>query len=318
MNTGWHGTSSPFHEGEKQLQERTGSRERMEQLGRRVIRDHLPEQHQVFYGNLSYLFVGSVDAAGQPAASVLTGEPGFIDTSKNDCLSVGAVPHPSDPLARNLETEGAVGILGIDLSNRRRNRVNGRLGQVRADGFDLNIDQAFGNCPRYIHTRTLTPERRVAGAAEVYRGTALSGRPRELVEAADTFFIATATPTTAPAGGADVSHRGGCPGFVRVSAVGRCLSFPDFAGNGHFNTLGNLALSDRAGLLFLDFASGDVLQLSGRAAVDWDSPEIATFEGAERLVRFEINEYIYSRASLGVRFSDGKASPFSEKTGVWA
>ena len=37
---------------------------------------------------------------------------------------------------------------------------------------------------------------------------------------------------------------------------------PDFSGNQFFNTLGNLALEPRAGLLIPDFASGDLLQVA--------------------------------------------------------
>nr|WP_231865084.1 pyridoxamine 5'-phosphate oxidase family protein [Sorangium cellulosum] len=53
--------------------------------------------------------------------------------------------------------------------------------------------------------------------------------------------------------GADVSHRGSKPGFVRVTEEdGRTvLTSPDFTGNFGFNTLGNLALNPRAGVLFV-------------------------------------------------------------------
>ena len=63
----------------------------------------------------------------------------------------------------------------------------------------------------------------------------------------------------------DVSHRGGNPGFVRIE--GNVLTIPDFAGNLHFNTLGNFLLHPRAGLVFIDFETGDMLQVSGRTAV---------------------------------------------------
>src|SRR3546814_14766932 len=67
--------------------------------------------------------------------------------------------------------------------------------------------------------------------------------------------------------GADVSHRGGRPGFVRVTEDdGRSvLTIPDFSGNQFFNTLGNIAINPRAGLLFVDFATGDLLTLTGRS-----------------------------------------------------
>ena len=59
-----------------------------------------------------------------------------------------------------------------------------------------------------------------------------------------------------------MSHRGGKPGFVGVQ--GDTLAIPDFRGNRFYNTLGNLLGDPRAGLLFVDFASGDILQIQGR------------------------------------------------------
>jgi predicted pyridoxine 5'-phosphate oxidase superfamily flavin-nucleotide-binding protein len=103
-----------------------------------------------------------------------------------------------------------------------------------------------------------------------------------MIAVADTFFVASYTDDTVDGRQVDVSHRGGKAGFVRVGEDG-VLTIPDFAGNLHFNTLGNFLLTPRAGLMFVDFATGDVLQLSGRAEVILESPEIAAFQGAERL-----------------------------------
>ena len=75
----------------------------------------------------------------------------------------------------------------------------------------------------------------------------------------------------------DVSHRGGKPGFVRID--GDVLTIPDFAGNLHFNTLGNLLVNPRAGLLFIDFATGDLLQLSGTTGLVLDGDEVAELPG---------------------------------------
>ena len=56
-------STSPFHAGEQELQSRAGVREKLEQVGRRVIRDHIPDQHRAFYETLPFLLVGSVDDA---------------------------------------------------------------------------------------------------------------------------------------------------------------------------------------------------------------------------------------------------------------
>jgi hypothetical protein len=73
---------NPFHSGEKAVQARLGVQERMLDVGRRVIRAYLPDQHREFYAQLPFVLVGSVDALGRPWASVLVGEPGFMQFAR--------------------------------------------------------------------------------------------------------------------------------------------------------------------------------------------------------------------------------------------
>lgn len=119
------------------------------------------------------------------------------------------------------------------------------------------------------------------------RSSALSPAQRQQISEADTFFIATDHPEN----GADVSHKGGKPRFVRVIDV-RHLAFPDYNGNSMFNTLGNITVNPNAGLLFIDFNEGRTLQITGTAAVDWSSERARGFAGAERVIDFEIDEVI--------------------------
>jgi predicted pyridoxine 5'-phosphate oxidase superfamily flavin-nucleotide-binding protein len=156
-----------------------------------------------------------------------------------------------------------MGLLVIDPRTRRRLRFNGR-GLLSSDGLFLLAREVYGNCPKYIQKRRLVGERE-GEAGEVRRSPALGGRTRALVAGADTFFIAS----WHPEGGADASHRGGRPGFVRVVNE-TTLEFPDYPGNNMFNTLGNLVGHPRAGLLFVDFERGDLVQLTGRAQVLWE------------------------------------------------
>ena len=153
-------------------------------------------------------------------------------------------------------------------------------------------------------------------AGPVERSHALGEQARALIGSAETFFIATANPESGATGGLDVSHRGGRPGFVQV-ADETTLLFPDFSGNNHFNTFGNLSVDPRAGLLFLDFETGDALYLSGRAEVIWEDDAVANFAGAERLVRFTLEEAVSAPGSLPIRFTEGAPSPFLDDTGAW-
>jgi hypothetical protein len=310
--------------------------------GRAVIRPAFPAQHAAFYAQLQTLYVGGVDDSGQPWATVLCaadGTPGFATCPDARTLRCAAAPGADDPLAACLSRPGAaLALLGLEHHTRRRNRANGRLAaRLPGGGFDMRLQQAFGNCPQYIAARVFTPAspappapppEAAPAAPAPLRSGALSSDAAALVAAADTCFIATAArPDDAsdPTAGCDVSHRGGRPGFVRVSADGgggQRLEMPDFAGNGHFNTLGNLALEPRCGLLFIDWASGDVLHVAGEAAVLWDGPAVAAFAGAQRLLRVSVRAWALRRGACALRSAAGAAavqpSPLVAATGDWA
>ncbi len=272
----------PFHDGERALQARAGMQARMAEIGPRAIRDHMPDQHRDFFAQLPFLVVGSVDADGQPWASVLSGPPGFVQSPDPHTLRV-ATPAPADsPLARHLRVGAPLGLLGIQPHTRRRNRMNGSVTRASAAGFDVEVEQSFGNCPKYIRTREAFYFGDDAPAAPAQPLAALDDAARALIRRADTLFIASAH-----AAGVDVSHRGGEPGFVTVGPDDR-LTLPDYVGNFFFNTLGNLLLEPRAGLLFIDFDSGDLLQVNGRAQIVEDEEALADHPGAQRLLRIAV------------------------------
>lgn len=308
---------SPFHAGERALQERAGVGERMAESGRRAIRDFMPDQHRELFAKLPMIVVGSLDARQRPWASVLFGRPGFIGSPDPRTLTVAARPVAGDPAAAGLTTGAAVGLLGIELKTRRRNRMNGTVIHAGTSGFAVRVEQSFGNCPRYIQARkpTFVVEPSLDAMPPPVRaeGAALSASAAKLVRRADTFFIATASE------GVDVSHRGGKPGFVRVAERDghTVLTFPDFSGNLYFNTLGNLLLDPRAGMIFVDFASGGLLSLTGEADTLWDGPELVAFAGAERLLRFRVAEGVWIEQAAPLRWSAPEQAPQLAATGSW-
>ncbi len=317
---GWQKDESPFHPGEQAVQTRLGARDRMEAVGRKVIRQFLPEQHRQFYAQLPHFLVGTVDAEGNPWASILVGDPGFISTPDDRTLHIAAQPLFGDPLTKNLAVGSKVGFLGIELHTRRRNRVNGIVSEITPDGFSVAVEQTFGNCPKYIQARQFNLQNFDSTTAKpVYAFTMLDNVKRDVITAADTLFITTAYLDNEAdvTNGVDVSHRGGVPGFVGVD--GNTLTIPDLAGNCIFNTFGNIEVNPHAGLLFIDFAKGNLLYLTGRAEVIWDGdPDIARYPGAERLFKFYLHRGIYVEGSLPLSWSAPEQSPFLEKTGPWA
>lgn len=317
-NPGWTLTESPFHAGELAIQARFGAQERMDKQARRMVRDYLPEQHQQFFAQLSYLIVGTVDTGGNLWASILVGEPGFLSSPNEHTLRVAAQPLLGDLLAITLAEGIDIGLLGIELHTRRRNRLNGTITAIHANSFDVHVGQSFGNCPQYIQSRMFELVESDSTIPKVHQFTTLGAEERAIITAADTFFIATAyqAKSAGAARGVDVSHRGGKPGFVRIDDDGT-LTIPDFSGNFHFNTFGNLELNPRAGLLFVDFDSGDILYLTGTAEVIWEGPKAIAYEGAERLFRFQPVRGYRVEGSLPLRWTNPQFSPYLEHMGSW-
>jgi len=313
-------TGTPFHGGELALQDRLGVRDRVGRFAARAIVDRLPNQHRAFYEQLPFALLGSLDARGRPWASLLAGDPGFLSSPDPQRLQVAALPFAGDPAADNLAPGAPVGLLGIDLETRRRNRLSGRVVGRSAEGFDIAVHQAFGNCPQYIQSRRLQPLEDGAppGPRGVSRATQFDSRAKALIAQADTLFIASAAgaAVTGAAQGVDVSHRGGKPGFVRLEDD-RTFLLPDFAGNRYFNTLGNILLNPKCGFLFVDFAGGSLLSMTGAAEIIWDAVELRAFAGAERLLRFQAEEVVRLDACLPFRFVFDSFSPSLARTGQW-
>ncbi len=296
---------SPWHAGEIALQSSLGLAERMAVVGRHVLRDHLIEQHQLFYPQLPFLVLGAVDPEGDPWATILAGHPGFLSVPDAQTLHVAARRDAADPADRGMEAGDPVGLLGIELPTRRRNRLNGHVRRETGDeGFAVAVEQSFGNCPRYITPHGIAFARDPAGPAPAGAAALPRLDPAALamIRGADTVFVASHVGEAGAGRQVDVSHRGGRPGFIRVEADG-ALTIPDYAGNKFFNTLGNILVSGRAGLLFVDGGTGTLLQLTGAAELLPEGPELAAFEGAERLWRVTPRRIVRREAALPLRWA---------------
>ncbi|NNE24884.1 MAG: ferredoxin, partial [Rhizobiales bacterium] len=293
---------SPFHAGEQAVQERLGVRD-IEDWARKVVRDHLPEQHRTFHTAQPFLVAAARDRQDRPWVTLLDGPDGFVTSPDPGHLVIRSKPSPGDALEQSFTKGADIGILGIELATRRRNRVNGRIAESTGDAITFRVDQAFGNCPQYIRERGW---RRVDDRppASPRRGTALTPDQQAWIETADTFFIASGFRGAgdSPAFGMDASHRGGERGFVR-SSNGTRLQFPDYAGNNHYNTIGNLVLDPRAGFLFIDFETGSLLQLTGTTSIDWDAAGLDDFPSARRLVTLDVEEIVELPSATSLRWA---------------
>lgn len=298
--------ASFFHPGERAMQTRAGVEEVATSRAGLMIKDHLTAQHQAFFPLLNTLFVGSVDVQGRVWASVLVAPPGFIQVVDERHLRIKARPVDGDPLGENLTIKQYLGFLGLEFSTRRRNRMTGQVMAVQDAAVDIEVTQALGNCPKYIQARRarfLETGDASTRKAQVHRVEVLSDEIKRWIAAADTFFIASYYPQ-ADYLGADVSHRGGMPGFVRIEDD-TTLCFDDFSGNNLYMTLGNLLSNPVAGLLFIDFDTGDILQLSCRS-------EIIETPGEQyaRQIRLHLDYGWLIKAALPIEWVFIEASPF--------
>jgi predicted pyridoxine 5'-phosphate oxidase superfamily flavin-nucleotide-binding protein len=299
-----------FHPGERLWHEQHGIAERMAEIGPRAIRDAMPDQHRELFAQLPFALLGVVDVHGQPHAVLLAGPQGFIRSPDARTLEL-RFAYASDPaLVRELAPGAAVGLLGIQPHTRRRNRANGVVRTSEDGALVVHVEQSFGNCPKHITQRQARFEAQpdALRRAAAIGGATLSAAAQHIVASADTFFIASAASPSqveqVPPEGADVSHRGGPPGFVHLEQTerGSVLLVPDYAGNYMFNTLGNLTVHPRAGLLFLDFDYGDVLSLEVDASIIQEPSRVEAFPGAQRLLELRVRAHRLERGGSPLRW----------------
>jgi ferredoxin-NADP reductase/predicted pyridoxine 5'-phosphate oxidase superfamily flavin-nucleotide-binding protein len=307
--------TNPFHMGEVEVQKRLGVQQHVMSYAPKVVRPYMPDQHREFYQSQPFLVVAARDEhSNHMWSSLLFASDSdqvtsFVTSPDPTRLSMEARVLPGDALENALLPGSDLGMLGIEFAARRRNRVNGRLLPVSdenmASHLEFKVDHSFGNCPQYIKPRdwwTTTKESTNNGnetvenkqyPSEKQRSNQLSKAQIDNIGQAETIFVATGFRGEGddPRFGNDASHRGGAPGFIKVEGSNKLL-LPDYSGNNHYNTIGNLVMDSRMGITIPLFEYGGMIQLSGRAVVDWDAAAAAKFHGAKRIIEFTIDEIV--------------------------
>lgn len=307
-----------FHSGETAMQERAHVPKAWVQQAANFIRSSMPQQHREFFENMPVLFLGLLDDKGRPWSVPVFGKTGFVSSPDKRRLVINKQALLTKELSLQTQSGSKIGIVGLEQTTRRRNRMNGTLSGNDSNILDIRVDQSYGNCPQYIQVRDVGWDGEHSGKPDIQTLDALNSEARTLIEGADTFFIATRAKTLSdnPQNGVDASHRGGKPGFLGINENGS-LSFPDFSGNRFFNTLGNIEEDGRVGLFIPDFQNGHAVFVTGRATVDWDVERVRHFTGAERIIDIIPESIIYAENIIP---ADGKlieAWPVLEGTGNW-
>ncbi len=120
-----------------------------------------------------------------------------------------------------------------------------------------------------------------------------SDKERSFISARESFYLASVNEDGWPY----IQHKGGTAGFLKVISETQ-LAYVSVAGNGQYQSLGNLAHSDKVALFLMDYAKQRRLKVLGRASY-WSLPELpeqwqAYIEGvarAEALVVIDLEAF---------------------------
>ena len=300
-----------YHSGERFIQEQTGEIQIADRNGRVVT-------NQVIKGAINFIekqpmaIVSSQDQEGKTWISALIGEFGLTTVpSPNELMIHPSKIHsnPTDVFYNNVEYNPNIGMLFIELSSRRRFRINGKATSGDS-GLHIEIEEAYPNCPKYIQRRTNTPSEPFnKQQATTHMGSVLDDNLRTIIQEADTFFVGSKSNN----GSMDASHRGGNPGFIEFIAD-NTIRIPDYQGNSMYNTLGNFTDNPNAGLLFIDYEKGNSLQLTGTASILFNQnsdKELEKTTGTGRFWTFTITQWIQTLNHHSVNWDLLDHSPFN-------
>jgi len=305
-------SDSVFHEGEIAMQTRVGMAEKIGEIGKIAIKDFMIQQHRDFFSIIPMIFIGAADKQHDVWASVLFGEPGFIHSPDDSQLLINQQLQALDPLAGQLSLGDDIGLMGIELETRRRNRVNMTLIENTEQQLAFKVKQSFGSCPKYIQRRERIKVEHSEPPASI-EFDAFNAELKTFFSRAESFFIASQylDGDKESNNGVDVSHRGGMPGFIKFNDAGDML-IADFAGNNLYNTLGNIIKDPKVGLLFIDYENSHLVTLTGEAQVIWAEDENLPFKNVDRMIQFRLKRGYQIKHSVPFRWSLEEYSPFSK------
>jgi hypothetical protein len=152
-----------YHQGQRELQDRFGSRALADRLDETLRRERFNEADAAFVAESAFFFLATADAEGRPDCSFKGGLPGFVSVAAPDLLVFP--DYDGNGMFRslgNIRVNPQVALLFMRIGDRPgRLRVNGRAELAFDDdrlaalpGGQLLVKvtptDIFPNCPRYI------------------------------------------------------------------------------------------------------------------------------------------------------------------------
>ncbi|NAS32060.1 pyridoxamine 5'-phosphate oxidase [Flavobacteriaceae bacterium R38] len=302
-----------FHQGELEVQKLTGEGHIATMIAQGgMMKSYIPTGYQDFIESQTLVFVTSKDENNALWVSMVSGEAGIFSIKDSQLLNIHLHKlHTSqkDILFENIITNKEIGLICIDLSTRKRVRVNGIV-SISGNILSIHVEQSYSNCPKYIQRRKPQETTLKKSNSVAFNLSGLTSEMKNWIQNADTFFVGSAYKNNF-----DTSHRGGLPGFIEI-LDDHSLKIPDYQGNSLFNTLGNFKANPNAGLLFIDFNQNNILQLSGKASLLFDQKEendITRTGGTGRYWIFTIEKIIETQHHNSVEWEFIDNSPFNPK-----
>jgi len=298
-----------YHEGELAVQELTGERD-IAIMNGQVIDNKIPKGAVSFISQQNYCLLGIVNGLSEIWPIFISGDPGFAfvtDDEKTISISLEQNEESiNNPFYKSLKNTENIGCLFIELSTRRRLRINGKIKSFSESELVIIVEQGYPNCPKYIQRRNLEESNQNTSFQKQEEGNKFTDDIKKWIKNADTFFVASASTD----GSCDISHRGGKPGFIKIEED--ILHIPDYPGNSMFNTLGNFYINPRAGLLFIDFENNRQLQITGDVNLDFNIEENKNQTGGTgRWWKFIGKKWVISSLDRSFKWNLVDSSPFN-------
>ena len=143
-----------------------------------------------------------------------------------------------------------------------RIRINGKANIVD-NKIIVSIDEAYANCPKYIKKRIHNEFEKKNAYKHLIHESKITEEFKKVLSNSDTFFLSSSHKEK----GADISHKGGKKGFVKVISNTE-IEFIDMPGNNLYNSLGNIYANSLVNLLFIDFINNDTYLIIGKASIN--------------------------------------------------
>ncbi|MEM7543442.1 MAG: pyridoxamine 5'-phosphate oxidase family protein [Pseudomonadota bacterium] len=288
-------TTDPFfHEGEIACQSEAGvDTQAYERLVSRHFTHAVRHSDVAMIAQNTFSVAATIDEQGRPWVSPLVAQSKpLFEIRGAKVIDVSAADIAGDPLVNNIRGSSKLGVLFLDLANRRRAKSMGSAQANGSGSIEYHIERYFGLCPKYIfrrrHSLGQTPNE--TSAQRSFEDNRLSEENRTQLAEADTVFLGSYSQH-----GPDATLRGGPRGFISTTDH-KTLNIPDYLGNGMFNTLGNLRLDNRLALMNISFRTGETILITGAASVH-EAPK--TDELAVRTIQLVVDHVITTSVNFG-------------------